>query len=233
MPIAIVQPYLFPYLGYFQLISAVDTFVLYDDVNFITRGWINRNKVLINGKAKYFTIPCKDASQHKLIKDVKHALTDKKRGKLLRTIKFSYGNAPFFDNVYPIVERVLQTDSDFISELAIKSVTETCNYLDLDASFRLSSEEYDNISLGRAERLIDICKQEKSTTYINPTGGKDLYSKSEFKKEGIDLKFIESSLKKYEQFDNEFVSGLSIIDLMMFNSPEKITSDLLKAYKLV
>jgi hypothetical protein len=231
--IAIVQPYLFSYLGYFQLISEVDTFVFYDDVNFITRGWINRNKVLINGQAKYFTIPCSDASQHKLINEVEHALTDNKRDKLLRTIKFSYGKAPFFDDIYPIIEKVLHTDSNLISDIAIASVTESCRYLDIDTALKKSSAHYDNTGLDRAERLIDICHQEDCSTYINPPGGKELYDKETFEKEGVRLQFLEPSLNEYTQFDNEFVPGLSIIDVMMFNSPEQIRTSLLTDYKLV
>jgi hypothetical protein len=233
MSIGIVQPYLFPYLGYFQLISEVETFVFYDDVNFITQGWINRNKVLVNGKANYFTIPCKNASQNKLINEVKHAMTDKKRGKLLRKIKFSYSNAPFFDDIFPIVENVLHTKSSHIADLAMQSIRQTVGYLNLDTTFKISSEEYHNTGLGKAERLIDICKQEKKTTYINPTGGKDLYDKEEFRSEGITLQFIEPSLEKYKQFDNDFIPGLSIIDVMMFNAPEKIRTDLLTAFNLV
>ena len=233
MSVGILQPYLFPYIGYFQLISEVETFVFYDDVNFITQGWINRNKVLVNGKANYFTIPCKDASQNKLINEVKHAMTDRKRGKLLRKVKFSYSNAPFFDDVFPIVKKVLHTESSYISDLAMHSVSQTCSYLNLNTTFKISSEEYSNAKLGKAERLIDICKQEKMTTYINPTGGKELYNKEHFQKEGITLKFIEPSLKEYEQFDDDFVAGLSIIDVMMFNSPDKIRTDLLTAYNLV
>ena len=233
MSLAIVQPYLFPYIGYFHLISKVDTFVFYDDVNFITRGWINRNKVLVNGKAKYLTIPCKDASQHKLINEVEHALTDKKRGKLLRMIKFSYSNAPFFDDVFPIVESVLNSESSFIADIAEESIRSCCAYLGIDATLKVSSETFDNAGLDRTERIVDICRQEEASTYINPPGGKELYEKADFKKHGIELKFIEPELKKYSQFDHEFVPGLSIIDIMMFNAPEKIRTELLTAYRLV
>ena len=233
MSIGIVQPYLFPYLGYFQLVSEVDFFVFYDDVNFITQGWINRNKVLVNGQANYFTIPCKDASQNKRINEVKHALTDKKRGKLLRKIKFSYSNAPFFDEVFPIVKDVLEIKSSFIADMAIESIRKTCSYLNVDTAFKISSEEYNNTDLGKAERLIDICKKENIDTYINPTGGKELYNKKQFRRQDITLQFIEPCLKRYDQFDNDFVPGLSIIDVMMFNAPEKIYKDHLTAYKLV
>lgn len=233
MSIAIVQPYLFPYLGYFQLVSAVDTFVFYDDVHFITRGWINRNKVLIHGNEKYFTVPCSDASQNKLINEVDHALTDKKRGKLLKKIKFSYSNAPFFDAVFPIIKSVLHTDNNAIADLAMESVRQSSGYLEIDTNFKISSRTYDNRKLGRVERLIDICHQEKAATYINPTGGKELYSKSTFKDEDIELKFIKPSLPKYEQFGDDFVSGLSIIDIMMFNNPERIRNDFLTAFTLV
>jgi hypothetical protein len=231
--LAIVQPYLFPYIGYFQLIDAVEIFVLYDDVNFITRGWINRNKVLVNGKAKYLTIPCKDASQHKLINETQHALTENKRGKLLRMIRFSYSNAPFFDAVFPIVKNVLKFDSDYIVDLAEESVRATCNYLSIDTNIKLSSSNYDNVGLDRTKRILDICSKEKADRYINPPGGKELYKKSDFKAKGIELKFIEPELKKYPQFNHDFVLGLSIIDVLMFNDPQKIRTELLTAYKLV
>jgi len=233
MSIAIMQPYLFPYIGYFQLIEEVDQFVLYDDVNYKTQGWINRNKILINGAPKYFTIPCKDASQNKRINQIRHDLIDKKRGKLLRKIKFSYSNAPFFDSIYPLVESVIRFNSEYIADLAIHSIKKTCSYLGISCSFKRSNECYGNVELGPADRLIDICKQEGTSNYVNPIGGQKLYDKAYFDNKGIHLYFLESAECTYEQFDNKFVPYLSIIDVMMFNSPEKIKADLLNSYKLV
>lgn len=231
--IAIMQPYLFPYIGYFQLINKVDQFIFYDDVNFITRGWINRNKILINGEAKYLTVPCKDASQNKLINEVEHGLNSKKRDKLSKKIKFTYSNAPFFEDIYPLVESIIDSDSQYVFELAIESVKKSCSYLRLDCDFKLSSNHYNNTSLDAADRLIDICKQEGIVNYINPIGGKELYNKEYFKNNGIDLQFLKPAAPSYEQFSNEFVPWLSIIDVMMFNSPEEIKNEFLNSYKLV
>lgn len=232
MKLAVMQPYLFPYIGYFQLISAVDIFIFYDDVDYIKNGWINRNRILINGKPNYFTIPCKNASPNRLIQDIKHLLDDRKK-KLLKKIKFTYNKAPFFDSVYPLIERTMGYDSSYIAELAMASIKETCNYLDITPIFKQSSKAYDNTELERTSRLIDICKQENSGTYINLVGGKKLYSKDNFKEADIILKFLEPVLKDYEQFGNDFVPGLSIIDAMMFNAPEKIRNQLFTAYTLV
>jgi hypothetical protein len=231
--IAVMQPYLFPYIGYFQLINEVNQFIFYDDVNFITRGWINRNKILINGEAKYFTVPCKGASQNKLINEIRHGLDDRKRGKLLRKIKFTYGKAPFFESVYTLIESVFNTDTTYIAELAIESVRKSCSYLNLECNFKLSSNHFDNTDLDAADRLIDICKQEKIESYINPIGGKELYNKKYFQENNINLQFLKPEVQKYDQFGDEFVPWLSIIDVMMFNSPGKIKNELLSLYKLV
>lgn len=230
--IAVIQPYLFPYVGYFQLISAVDQFIFYDDVNYINRGWINRNKILIHNEAKYFTIPCKSASQNKLINEVKHALDDKNKRKLLRKIEFSYRKAPYFKPVFALIQHVLDYKSEYIADLAIQSIKGTTSYLGLKCFFKKSSSHYNNSGLGAADRLIDICKCEGFNNYINPAGGKSLYDKNYFKKKGINLLFLESERIKYEQFENSFIPWLSIIDVMMFNSPDKVKNNFLNSYRL-
>src|SRR5690606_3799363 len=100
MKIAIMQPYLFPYLGYFQLINAVETFVFYDDVNFIKRGWINRNQILVDNKAALFTVPLKKASQNKLINEIDMAIDEKWLSQFFKTIEQNYKNAPYFDDTF-------------------------------------------------------------------------------------------------------------------------------------
>jgi len=231
--IAIMQPYFFPYIGYFQLINAVNKFVFYDDVNFIKRGWINRNKILINNQSNYFTIPCKDVSQNKLINQIGHALNDRSREKLLKKVSLSYRNAPFFNSVFPIIEKVVRFKSNLISDLAIESVETTCNYLKLHTSFEISSKKYNNRDLDRADRLIDICNIEGIKHYINPESGKTLYEKSYFSKRGITLSFLKTGDVRYKQFQNDFIQRLSIIDVMMFNSPEEIRANLLPDFKLI
>ena len=190
-----MQPYVFPYIGYFQLICATDIFVFYDDVNYINRGWINRNKILLNGKEQLFTIPCIDASQNKLI-----------------TLKFD-GGMP-------------------VSQLAVNSVINVCEYLHLQRSFKISSEEYDNRELKKADRLINICHIEGINAYINPSGGREIYSKEYYKDRGVRLDFLISDKVEYAQFNNAYVPWLSIIDILMFNSKDKINNVIMQSYHL-
>tara|TARA_R110002124_G_scaffold280092_1_gene453171 strand:- start:10029 stop:10733 length:705 start_codon:yes stop_codon:yes gene_type:complete len=231
--IAVMQPYFFPYIGYFQLINEVDKFVFYDDVDFIKNGWINRNRILINGEPKYFTIPCKDVSSNKLINLVEHALDERSKKKLLKKIRFTYSNAPYFENVFPVIEKVFEKETELISELAIESITRVTDYLELECEFQKSSENYDNQELDAADRLIDICKIEKITHYVNPIGGEELYDKKYFIENEVKLDFLKPAITEYEQFKHEFVPGLSIIDVLMFNSVSDINKKLLINYKLI
>ncbi|MAB38004.1 MAG: hypothetical protein CL528_09975 [Aequorivita sp.] len=232
MKIAIMQPYLFPYLGYFQLIQAVDTFVFYDDVNFIKRGWINRNQILVDNKAALFTVPLKKSSQNKLINEIDMAFDDKWLSQFFKTIEQNYKNAPYFDDAFLILKKVFGKKQTKISSLAIDSVLQISKYLQLNTKFEVSSIAHQNsIDLSKAERLIAICKEKGYDHYINPSGGKELYQKDIFKKEGISLSFIENELLPYRQFGNQFIKGLSIIDVLMFNTPEE-TKKLMNRYSL-
>lgn len=219
-PVAVMQPYIFPYIGYFQLISAVDEFVFYDDVNFIKRGWINRNKLLVNGEEKLITIPCNKASQNKLINEIEVNVNNKQNKKVLQMISQSYSKAPYFETIYHLVEEILDIENEtYISELAIKSVLKVCEFLDIKTKFSVSSEEFSaSKSYDRKNRLIHICNSVEASKYINAFGGQELYNKEDFKKEGVDLFFLKPELKRYPQFDNEFIPGLSIIDVLMFCS---------------
>jgi hypothetical protein len=231
--IAVMQPYFFPYIGYFQLINEVDKFVFYDDVDFIKNGWINRNRILINGEPKYLTIPCKNVSSNKLINTVEHALNERGKKKLLKKLRFTYSNAPYFEHVFPVIEEVFNIDTELISEFAIESIVKVTDYLELKCEFQKSSEKYDNHEFDAANRLIDICKIENMNYYVNSIGGKELYDKQYFLENEMKLDFLEPSITEYEQFNNEFVPGLSIIDVLMFNSISSIKNKLLMNYKLV
>lgn len=231
MNIAVMQPYLFPYIGYFQLIQAADRFIFYDDVDFITRGWINRNNILINGKANLFTVPLRKASQNKLINEIEVAMDDRQRKKFLKKIYHAYTNAPEFDAVYPLIERTFTSDHETIADLAIRSVEETAGYLGQSTEFYRSSERFDNRDLDAADRLIDITRKEGGDTYINPEGGRDLYDKPYFEKHGVELRFLKPACPPYQQFDHDFVPWLSIIDILMFNEPDAI-AEMLTAYEL-
>ncbi len=236
MKIAIMQPYFFPYIGYFQLIQAADKFIFYDDVNFITKGWINRNRVIISRKVNYITVPLSDASQNKLIKDVYLANDSTKIKKMLASLRQSYSKAPFFADVFPLVETLLQKTSDKIpvSELAIESVTKVCDYLGINKPFEKSSSNKYSETKGysKADRLIQICKINNATEYINPIGGTELYQKEYFDAQGVKLFFLKSKEIKYRQFGEEFFPNLSIIDVLMFNSPAQV-NDFLNCYELI
>lgn len=221
MKIAIMQPYVLPYIGYFQLIKSVDSLVFYDDVNFIKKGWINRNRILINNQPNYFTIPCRKISQNSRIMDIKIQESNFK-SKFLQTISMAYKKAPSFVETYLILEEIMQSNTSNISSFAIESIRKICNYLGINRNFHLSSElEYQRD--GNAEdKIISICKLLKSTEYINMINGRDLYSKDRFRKENMKLTFLQGKITPYKQFNDEFIPALSIIDVMMFNDKRTI-----------
>jgi hypothetical protein len=224
MRLGLMQPYLFPYIGYFQLIQAVDKFVIYDDVNFIKQGWINRNRILLNGKEFLFTLPLEDASSFKKINTIpiNAALYERWKSKLLKAIDSAYSKAPFYLQVVPVIDAVFSKPISTISIMARQSLEAVCHYLNISTEIVPSSAVYGNSHLSSSERVIDICHKERATAYMNPIGGKELYSKEDFHKNGIDLSFIKTNTIIYPQLKNDFVPGLSIIDVMMFNSPAEI-----------
>lgn len=224
MKLAIMQPYFMPYIGYFQLIKSVDKFIFYDDVTFIKQGWINRNQVLINNKAKMFSIPLGNASSNVLIKDVEISSNgyDKWKKSFLNTLTFSYGKAKKYNKVYALIQNILQDKPNKISDLSIKSIMEVSNYLGLDTNFEVCSNFYSNNNLSGQNRVLDICLNENAKTYINPIGGMQLYSKDVFIEKNIELFFIETIKSEYMQLSGDFVPFLSIIDILMFNDVEEI-----------
>lgn len=221
MTVAIMQPYIFPYIGYFQLIEAVDVFVFYDDVNFIKKGWINRNKILSDGSEYTFTIPLAHASQNKKINELSVVLDTRWKDKFYKHIVATYSKAPYFDSVFELVKKVIESKKDTISELAIFSMELVSTMLGLSTKFLKSSAHFsESTHLKGAERLISICKTLNAQTYINPIGGQDLYDKSFFLDEGISLYFLKSDNASYQQFGKDYVPWLSIIDVLMFNSKD-------------
>ncbi|AOK45599.1 MULTISPECIES: WbqC family protein [Burkholderia] len=217
MKLAIMQPYLFPYVGYFQLAASVDAFVFYDDVNYIKNGWINRNRMLLDGRPHYFTVPLAGASPSQKIADVRIQPPERWRRKVLEALRHGYGKAPHYARVSELVGDVLCCATAHMSTLATRSVIEVCNYLGIDARFVMSSAGYGNDALKGAQRVLDICVRERAARYVNLPGGRTLYDDAAFAARGIALEFIEPNLEPYRQFGAEFVPGLSIIDVLMFN----------------
>lgn len=230
MKIAIMQPYFMPYIGYFQLINAVDKFVFYDDVNFIKKGWVNRNKILVNEKEYLFSVPLEKISQNNLINNsfVNIGEYNNWRLKFLKTLYWNYKRAPNYKEAIALIEKILFSKFETISELSIYSIIEVSKHLNLNTEFIISSQKYQNKDMEKQERLIDICKQEKANHYINAIGGQELYSKKTFKNSGLQLSFIKSVEEPYKQFNNNFIPWLSIIDVLMFNFQDNLNTLLTK-----
>lgn len=218
--IAVCQPYFAPYLGYFQLLSAVDVFVSYDDVNFIKGGWINRNKICVQGKEMLFQIPLKKQSPFKKINEIKIDWDSRSMRKLTKTLQSTYSKSKYKNEVLGILEDMFKKKPDLISELALDSIRSFCNYLDIEVDLKTSSYEDYKKTDDRVENLVNICEKENIKHYINPIGGQKLYDKDVFKSHGLTLSFLQGT------------PSLSIIDVCMNNSVEKIKENL-RDFKLV
>lgn len=232
MKIAVVQPYFFPYIGYYQLINAVDKFVIYDDVNFMKKRWINRNNILISGQPSFIIVPIKKISQNKLIKDVEIANDLKWKAKMLKSLEMAYKKAPSFNEAFSLIENVLNRHEPSISKLATASLRTVSEYLEIGTEFVNSSTVYNNSNLKAEERILDICTREGADGYINPIGGTELYSEKNFNDKNIRLNFLKTSSVEYPQFQKDFVPFLSIIDILMFNSQKK-AQEFLHQYQLI
>lgn len=234
MKLAIMQPYIFPYIGYYQLVQSADKFVVYDDVNYIKQGWINRNRVLLNNEPDFFTLPVKDASSFKKINETE--LNPKNyvfwKNKFYKTLDLNYRKAPFFEEAFTLVKNVLDTEDMNLARLASASVSKIMTYLDSTTAFVETAANYHNNDLKAQDRVLDICIKEKAGTYINPIGGMELYSKTDFAAQNIHLYFIKAKPVVYQQFKEPFHPWLSIIDVLMFNNKEQVKS-FLNAYELI
>lgn len=228
MRLAIMQPYLFPYLGYFQLIHAVDAFVVYDDVNFIKQGWINRNYILAQGDKARLTLQLKGASSNVLINQVEVGENGRK---FLKSIQQAYARAPQYDRTYPVIEEILMQDERNLALYLNHGLQRLCSSLDLTPRWYLSSQIDKDDSLRGQEKVLAICEALGATHYINMPGGTSLYDRGAFADRDMQLSFIQPKSSSYRQFGNEFVANLSIIDVMMFNDQAQC-SKFLKEYEL-
>jgi len=229
MSLAIMQPYFFPYIGYFQLLNAVDTYVIADDLNYIKNGFINKNTILMNNQEFKISLQLKGASQNKLINEIE---VGDNGAKLLETIRRSYKKAPHFEDAFPLIEKILLNKEKNLAKFLGDALIRIAAYLEMDTKILYSSEiEKDNF-LMMDERIIDICNRLHEKEYVNAVGGKNLYCKLEFSEANIDLKFINKKKIMYEQFNNDFIAKLSLIDVLMFNSVSNI-KEMLVSYDLV
>ena len=235
MKLAVMQPYLFPYIGYWQLIGAVDKFVVYDDVNYISRGWINRNNILVSGNAKMITLALSKASINRRINEIDIASELGTKEAFLRTIAGAYRKAPFYGDVFPLLEKVILNPENNIAKYILTSIETICSYLEIPTKILISSEIPKDNSLRGDDKIVRICEILGAETYINPSSGMAIYNEEKFRKKHIELFFLKADLDRicYKQFAGPYVGGLSIIDFLMFNSAEAIRKEMLPCYQLL
>lgn len=232
MKVAIMQPYFLPYIGYWHLVASVDKFVLLDDVNYINRGWINRNQIMVNGTPTWLTLPIQGASQNRLILELE--LTERKawQPNFEKTIQHAYARAPYFKDGFALFKQIMGEMDGNLSESLSKSISSVVQIFKLTTEIVPTSRIFPKGGLKGQERILDICMSLGATEYVNAPGGHGLYEASAFLEAGVKLSFLS------EQFTNELRSGstdgtpLSILDTMMYNSFLNISGNLLKKCQL-
>jgi len=230
MKLGIMQPYFLPYIGYFQLLNAVDKYVIYDNIEYSKKGWINRNRILMNGQDFLFTLPLKKDSDYKWVceREISPSYQPKK---ILEQIKSSYLKAPYFKEIDPLLASIFYHKETNLFAYIYNSVKTINHYLGINTEIIISSTLDIDHQLKSEDKLLAICKLMGARSYYNPIGGKEMYSKERFQSHGFELKFLASDLVPYQQYHHDFVPWLSIIDVLMFNAKEEV-SNMLKKYTL-
>jgi hypothetical protein len=233
MKLAIMQPYFMPYVGYFQLINSVDKFVVYDNIQYTKKGWINRNRILVNEKDQLITLPIKKDSDY--LNVVERELSEswgKDKNKMLNIIKSSYNKAPYFQETFELISKCLNNPEVNLFRFIYDSIVLINAHLEIKTPIIISSEVNIDHTLKSQDKVLSLCKEQNADVYINSIGGIELYDKEVFKQNNIKLNFIKSNPIQYKQFNNGFVPWLSIIDIMMFNSKEQV-KEYLNSYTLI
>jgi hypothetical protein len=232
MKLAVMQPYFLPYIGYYQLIASVDTFVVYDNIKYTKKGWINRNRMLVNGSDTTFSLPLRKGSDS--LDVVQRELSvDFDRTKLINQFRGAYGRAPYFAQTLPLLERIVRCEDSNLFRYIHHSLIETCAHLGVSTKIGISSGIDIDHNLKGQDKVITICRALGADTYINAIGGTELYGRDVFRAQDVELKFIRSRPFEYAQFGAPFVPWLSIVDVLMFNAPEQVVHILLEDYELV
>ena len=232
MRLGIMQPYFLPYIGYFQLIAAVDQFIVYDNIKYTKKGWINRNRFLQNGKDAMFSLSLKKDSDSLDVCE-RELASDFDREKLLNQLRGAYRRAPHFEQTLSLIEQVVRYPETNLFVFLHNGIVQVCAHLGITTKIIVSSEVDIDHQLQAQDKVLALCEAVDATTYVNAIGGVELYSKKTFQQRGIELQFIQSKPFDYVQFDGAFVPWLSIIDVMMFNAPERIGVAIREGYELV
>jgi len=227
-----MQPYFMPYLGYFQLIGAVDVFVLYDNIKYTKKGWINRNRFLLNSADTVFSLPLKKASDFSDV--VERELAENfSRDRLLSQLRGAYYRAPYFEDTWPLLERIVRYADGNLFRFIYHSIVCICQHLGIRSEIRISSEIAIDHDLKGSAKIVAFCQALGANTYINAIGGMSLYSKELFLASAVDLKFIATKPFEYAQFDGVFVPWLSIVDVLMFNTLDVVREIINHEYELI
>lgn len=230
--LSVMQPYFLPYLGYWQLMKAADRHVVYDDVNYIKGGWINRNRLQVAGRPTYFTVPLAHASSFRRICEIDTVRHSPWRTRLLRMFELAYRRAPGFPEVFPAIERILQHEAANLAEFLLHQLRTVAGLLGITTELVHSSRHYGNHHLSGQARVLDICRREGATTYVNLPGGRALYDAGAFQQAGISLRFLQMRLPNLPAPGApESSPYLSIVDTLMQAGPQR-TRELLNACDL-
>ncbi|MBU3593272.1 WbqC family protein [Polynucleobacter sp. 71A-WALBACH] len=227
MKVGVMQPYFLPYIGYFQLIAAVDLFVIYDNIKYTKKGWINRNRFLQNGGDEMFSLPLRKGSDSLDICE-RELAADFDKDRFMNQLRGAYFRAPYFEQTFSLIERVLRHSESNLFLFLRNGIEQVCAYLGISTKIITSSEIEIDHRLRGQDRVLALSSALAATIYINPIGGVELYSKKAFLENGLKLQFIQSKKFEYLQFNNAFVPWLSIVDVLMFNSVDLVKFQLLQ-----
>jgi hypothetical protein len=230
--VAIMQPYFLPYIGYFQLIASVDQFIVYDNIKYTKKGWINRNRMLQNGSDVMFSLPLKKDSDS--LDVVQRDLApDFNRDKLLNQFQGAYRKAPYYEQTAPLIEHIVHFEDNNLFSYLHHSIVQICQHIDITTDIRVSSTIAIDHALRGQDKVLALCQATQAKTYVNAIGGIGMYSRETFRDEGIDLKFLKTRPFEYTQFGNPFVPCLSMLDVLMFNSKEIVRNQTINEYTLL
>ena len=229
--IGIMQPYFLPYIGYWQLMKRVDRYVIYDDVDFIKGGWINRNRIISPEGPMYLNVPLSKPGRRKIC-EIALGSDESAWSRSVRAVELAYRRAPYFADVFPMYEQVMRYRGDSIADFIENSFRVLMPYLGIDTPLVRSSGLDNDKELRGQDKIIQICCLLGGTDYCNAIGGMSLYERTAFEKEGLRLHFLQTKPMAYRQLREPFWPNLSILDVMMFNSREEL-ADMLGQYELV
>jgi len=232
-----MQPYFFPYIGYFQLMAYVDRWVVFDETQFIHKGWVNRNRVLhpdIQKQWQYVTVPLAKKSRDEQICNLLIHPDDGWRNQILGKLTSYRKKAPYYAETMDFVADCFDCKEQSLVAFLVSLLRKTQEHIGFDTQIDVQSDL--DLAVLHVEHAgqwsLRIAEQLGASSYINPAGGAGLFREGEFNDAGIELRFLESQSSPYDQGGRDFVAGLSIIDVLMWNGKEAVKSMLSSNFAL-